>query len=101
MDDDAGAEKADAGQNSLNDAADGVGSFFGIAKRFRQHHHHCCREAYQSKGSQSNRFAVQIAIEADQPAGKRGGAQTQHDLRPVEQCGAPLKAPYFGRRPIM
>ena len=74
----------------------GVGKFRRVARRVRQHHDHCSSQAYQPEGSQSDRLAVQIAVEADQPARKRGGAQTQHDLRPVKQCDASLKASYFG-----
>ena len=70
MDDDAGAEKADAGKDTLNDAAGGVGRFRDISKGGRQHHDGRGREPHQPKGSQSDRFAMQIAIEADQPARK-------------------------------
>ena len=99
MDDDAGAEEADAGQDSLNDAASGVWKF--VIKRGRQYHDCCGSEAYQPEGPQPDRFAVQIAVKADGAAGERRSAQTQQDVRPVEQCDDPLKTPYFGRRPII
>src|ERR1700754_1269346 len=100
MNDDASAEKADAGQDPLNDTAGGVGKLRGVTRRVRQHHDHRGRKAYQSKRSQSDRLAVQIAVEADQPARKRGGAQPQHDLLPVEHAMSPSNPPYFGKRPI-
>jgi hypothetical protein len=44
---------------------------------------------------------VQIAVKADGAAGERRSAQTQQDVRPVEQCDDLPGAPYFGRRPII
>jgi hypothetical protein len=83
MNDDAGAEKTDAGQNSLNDPAGGIGNCRGIA--VGQHRHRCGGEAHQSKRSQADRFVMQITVEADGAAGKRGDTEPQHDFRPVKQ----------------
>src|ERR1700730_5568821 len=40
MDDDAGAEKTDAGEDSLDDAAGGMGEFRALAQWIAQHHDH-------------------------------------------------------------
>jgi hypothetical protein len=44
---------------------------------------------------------MQIAVQTDGAAGKRGDAKTQHDFRPVVQCDTPGARRYFGCRPIM
>ena len=84
-DNDACAEKADAGEDPLNDTAGSVGNFRGIAGWIGQHHDHGGGKPHQTKCAQANQLAVQIAIKTDQAAGKRGHAKTQHDLRPVMQ----------------
>src|SRR5258705_5626293 len=60
------AEKTDAGQNSLNDPAGGVGNFRGVAGRVSQHHDHCRGKTHHTKRLQADWFAVKIAIKTDQ-----------------------------------
>ena len=104
MDDDAGAQKTDAGEDSLDDSAGGIGEFRAVAKWIRQHHDHGGSKTHQAKRLQSNRFAVQIAVKTDQAAGQRGDAKTQHNLGPVKQSDVLLfkvRTAYFGTRPII
>src|SRR5258708_1601117 len=49
MDDDAGAEKTDAGEDSLDDSAGGIGEFRAVAKWIRQHHDHGGGKTHQAK----------------------------------------------------
>ena len=86
VDNDASAEKADAGEDALNDAAAGVGNFHMIRGWIGQHHDHCRGQTYQTKRLQADRFAAKIAIKPDQAARKRGDAKTQQNLRPIQQC---------------
>jgi len=86
MDNDARAEKADAGEDALNDAAAGIGNFRMIGGWIGQHHDHCRGKTHQTKRLQADRFVLKIAIEPDQAAGKRGDAKAQQDLRPIQQC---------------
>ena len=103
MDDDAGAEKTDAGEDSLDDSAGGIGEFRAVAKWIRQHHDHGGGKTHQAKRLQSDRLAVQIAVKTDQAARQRGDAKTQHDLGPVKQSDVPfqVRTAYFGMRPII
>ncbi len=86
MDNNARAEKANAGEDALNDAAAGIGNFLMIGRWFGQQHDHGGGKTHQTKGLQADRFALKIAIKPDQAAGKRGGAKAQQDLRPIQQC---------------
>ncbi len=86
VDNDARAEKADAGEDALNDAAAGVGNFHMIGGWIGQHHDHCRGQTYQTKRLQADRFVLKIAIKPDQAARKRGDAKAQQDLRPIQQC---------------
>jgi hypothetical protein len=76
-DNDARAEKADAGKDALNDAAAGVGNFRMIGGWIGQHHDHCGGKTHQTKRLQADRFALKIAIKPDQAARKRGDAKAQ------------------------
>jgi hypothetical protein len=102
-DDDAGAEKADAGKDSLNDPAGSVGNFRRVPGSIRQHHDHGRRNTHDTKRPQANRLALKIAIKADQATRECGDAKTQHDLGPIKQNDFLLyvRASYFGRRPII
>ncbi len=85
-DDDAGAEKTNAGENSLNGPAGGVGHVRGVAGWIGHHHDHGGGKTYQTQRLQADRLALKIAIETDQAARERGNAKTQRNLRPVQQC---------------
>jgi hypothetical protein len=85
VDDDAGAEKADAREDALNDAAAGVGNFRMIGGWIGQRHDHRGGKTHQTKRLQADRFAVKIAIKPDQAARKRGDGKTQQNLRPIQQ----------------
>ena len=86
VDNDACAEKADAGEDTLHDAAGSVGNFRRIGGWASQCHDHCRGETYEAKRLQADRFALKVAIETDQAARERGDAKTQRDLRPIQQC---------------
>ena len=86
VDNDACTEKTDAGEDSLNDPAGGVGYFRGVAGWVSQHHDHCRGKTHQTKRLQADRFAVKIAIKTDQTARERGDAKAKHNLRPIQQC---------------
>ena len=86
VDNDARAEKADAGEDALNDAAAGVGNFRMIGGWIDQHHDHRGGKTHQTKRLQPDRFAPKIAIKPDQAARKRGDAKAQQNLRPIQQC---------------
>jgi hypothetical protein len=45
-----------------------------------QHQQHGRRKADQPQRLQSDRLALQVAVEADQPARERGDAETQYDF---------------------
>src|SRR4051812_37467808 len=62
---DSGAEKTDAGEDSLNNSAGRVESRSGVAGRIGRYHDHCRSKAHQPKGAQADRLAVQITVEAD------------------------------------
>src|SRR5439155_19773685 len=49
VDNDARAEKTDAGEDALNDAAAGVGNFHMIGRWIGQHHDHCRGQTHQTK----------------------------------------------------
>ena len=85
-DDDPRAEKADAGEDSLNDPAGFGRDFRGVAGRVGEHHDHGRSKAHQAKRVQADRLAVKIAIKTDQAARQRGDAKTQHNFPPVRQC---------------
>ena len=101
VDDDAGAEKADAGEDALDDAAGGVGNNPDVIG-MDQHHHHGGGKADQTQRLQADRLAVKVAIEPDHAAGERRDAKTQYDFGPVQQRGNPsLAQPISAARPIM
>jgi hypothetical protein len=84
MDDDAGAEKTDAGEDSLDDTAGGIGELRAVAKWIRQHHDHGGGKARQTQRLQSDWLAMQIAVKTDRAARQRGDAKTQHNLGPAK-----------------
>ena len=86
VDNDTRAEKANTGEDALNDAAAGVGNSRMIGGRIGQHHDHRGGKTHQTKRLQADRFALEIAIKPDQAARKRGDAKAQQDLRPIQQC---------------
>ena len=86
VDNDARAEKADAGEDALNDTARRVGNSRRIGRLANQHHDHRGGKTHQTKRLQPDRFAPKIAIKPDQAARKRGDAKTQQNLRPIQQC---------------
>ena len=86
VDNDTRAEKANAGEDALNDAAASVGNVRMIGGWIGQHHDHCRGQTYQTKRLQADRFVLKIAIKPDQAARKRGDAKAQQDLRPIQQC---------------
>ena len=61
-DDDAGAEKTNAGEDALDDAAGGIGNLRAFRRWIGQHHHHGGGKPDQTQRLQSDRLAVQIAI---------------------------------------
>ena len=85
VDNDAGAEKADAGEDTLHDAAAGIGNSRMIGGWIGPHHDHRGGKTHQTKRLQSDRFVLKIAIKPDQAARKRGDTQPQQDLRPIQQ----------------
>jgi hypothetical protein len=100
VDNDAGAEKADPGQDSLHHPAAGVRDDFGLV-RMDQHQQHGRRKADQRQRLQSDRLAVQIAVETDQPPASV--ATPRRSMISVQSSNAGnLRAqPCFGSRPIM
>ncbi len=86
VDNDACTEKADPGEDALNDAAASVRNVRMIGGWIGQQHDQCRGKTHQTKCLQADRFAVKIAIKPDQAARKRGDAKTQQNLRPIQQC---------------
>ena len=71
MNDDAGTEKSDAGEDALNDSAGGVGNIGADNSRVRKQHHDGGGEADQAERAHADRLAMQVAIEPD-GAGRDG-----------------------------
>src|SRR5258708_181777 len=71
MDNDARAEKADAGEDALNDAAAGIGNFRMIGGWIGQHHDHGGCKTYQTKRLHADRFVPRIPNEPHHAALKR------------------------------
>ena len=101
VDDHAGAEKADTGQDALHDSATGVGNNPDVVG-MNQRQQHRGRKADQAQRLQADRLAVKVAVEPDCAAGERRDAKTQYDFGPVQQRGNPsLAQPISATRPIM
>ena len=86
VDNDTRAEKANAGEDALNNTAAGVRNSRLIGGWIGQHHDRRGGKTHQTKRLQADRFAVKITIKPDQAARKRGDAKAQQDLRPIQQC---------------
>jgi len=104
MDDDAGAEKTDAGEDSLDNSAGGIGEFRAVAKWIRQHHDHGGGKTHQTKRLQSDRLAVQIAVKTDQPPASVATPRRSTIAGPSSKAMSSFlqaRTAYFGTRPIM
>ena len=102
VDDDAGAEKADPGQDALHDPAARRPRRFWRRRNATIASSMAVASADQRQRLQADRLAVQVAVETDQAAGQRGDAKTQYDFGPVQQSRQYLRArACFGSRPIM
>ncbi|MEY9984152.1 hypothetical protein ABH995_003489 [Bradyrhizobium yuanmingense] len=82
--DDAGAEKADAGEDALDDTAGGVDDPGRFGELQCEQNHARGGEPDDAERLQPDRLAVQVAVEADRAAGKRGRAEAQQDFGPIE-----------------
>src|SRR4029077_14148271 len=84
-DDDAGAEKADAGEDTLGDAACRVGELAGGGGLVRHRPREGSAQPDKPEVFQADRLAVQVAVQPDQAAGQRRDTKTQDDFVPVKQ----------------
>ena len=104
MNDDASAEKADAGENTLDNAAACVRQLAGFNRGGTgDQHDQRGGQADETERAQADRLAVQITVEADGARGERRYAEPQDDVPPFEQVAisAGLARYDFGTRPII
>ncbi len=104
VNDDPCAEKADAGEQPLDNAAGCIGQPAGFqGYRIGKQDDRCGGETHQTQRAKANRLSMQVAVKADDPGGDRGDPEPQNDVPPVKQRSR-LSEPAryaFGTRPII
>ena len=82
MQNDASAEKADAGQDTLDDAADRVGIADQVAVGRSKNEDRRSRRAEtdESVSAQASGLPVQLTVQSKKTAGEKGSAQTQRNF---------------------
>lgn len=104
VNDDPCAQKADAGEQPLDDATGCIGEPAGFQGfRIGKQDDRCGGETHQTQRAKANRLSMQVAVKADDPGGDGRDPEPQNDVPPVKQRSRLSKQTRyaFGTRPII